>query len=159
MSTTTYRAQVNEEQIFELPTENTLLDVLDLGNNEYHLLDGQQAFKAHVLQQTGRKFSIQINGNTYHVQLKDEYDQLVEQLGLSVVNEQVINDITAPMPGLVLSLEAAVGDTVEKGTPLLILEAMKMENVLKSPSAGTIKSIKVEQGAAVDKGTLLVVLE
>ncbi|MFK7935615.1 MAG: acetyl-CoA carboxylase biotin carboxyl carrier protein subunit [Saprospiraceae bacterium] len=159
MPTTTYHAQVNEEQEFALATEKNDLDVLDLGNNEYHIITHQQAFHARVLQQNGRTFAIQINGNTYDIQLKDEFDQLVDQLGLSVVKDQMINDITAPMPGLVLSIETKVGDTVEKGDALLILEAMKMENVLKSPGTGTVKSIEVTQGAAVEKGALLVVLE
>lgn len=159
MATTTYRAQVNGEFSFDVNSENNDLDVLALGNNEYHLLVNQQAYRATLLDANSRTFSIQINGNRYDVKLQDEYDQLIEKLGLSVVNEQVINDIPAPMPGLVLEINVNVGDTVEKGDPLLILEAMKMENVLKSPGGGTVKSIEVAKGAAVDKGELLVVLE
>jgi biotin carboxyl carrier protein len=54
---------------------------------------------------------------------------------------------------------AEVGQTVEKGTPLLILEAMKMENVIKALGEGIVKAIKVEKGQAVDKGQLLIEME
>ena len=63
------------------------------------------------------------------------------------------------MPGLVLDVMVAEGDTVEAGTPLLILEAMKMENVLKSEGDGTIKSIKITKGEAVEKRQLLIEIE
>ena len=67
-----------------------------------------------------------------------------------------VNDVKAPMPGLILSMSVAEGDEVKKGDPLLILEAMKMENVIKSPSDGVIKSIKAAQGDSVEKNEVLI---
>ena len=72
---------------------------------------------------------------------------------------QVVKDIKAPMPGLVLQISVGPGDTVEKGDPLLILEAMKMENVLKAPGSGTVKKVSVNQGQAVEKNQLLIEME
>ena len=63
------------------------------------------------------------------------------------------------MPGLVLEIQVQAGQTVSKGDTLLILEAMKMENVLKAAADGVIKSIHVQKGAAVEKGALLLELE
>ena len=63
--------------------------------------------------------------------------------------------ITAPMPGTILGVKVAVGDKVEKGQTLLILEAMKMENEIAAPEAGTVSSINVEAGASVESGQLL----
>ncbi len=63
--------------------------------------------------------------------------------------------ISAPMPGTILGVKVAVGDTVEKGQTLLILEAMKMENEIAAPEAGTVSSINVENGASVESGQLL----
>ncbi|MCK5759075.1 MAG: biotin/lipoyl-binding protein, partial [Clostridiales bacterium] len=63
--------------------------------------------------------------------------------------------ISAPMPGTILGVKVAVGDTVEKGQTLLILEAMKMENEIAAPEAGTVSSINVETGASVESGQLL----
>ncbi|HKK78307.1 MAG TPA: biotin/lipoyl-containing protein, partial [Phaeodactylibacter sp.] len=63
------------------------------------------------------------------------------------------------MPGMVLEVSVKAGEEVSEGTPLLILEAMKMENVIKSPGDGVIKAINVTKGEAVDKNYLLVEME
>ena len=63
------------------------------------------------------------------------------------------------MPGLVLDIPVEVGQEVEKGEGVLILEAMKMENVIKSAGVGTIKAIHIKQGEAVEKGQLLIEME
>ena len=65
----------------------------------------------------------------------------------------------SPIPGKVLKLETEVGATVAPGDPLLILEAMKMENVLVAEVAGTVKEITVRAGEMVEPGRLLVVIE
>ena len=67
--------------------------------------------------------------------------------------------VSAPMPGLVRSIQVSVGDTVEKGSTLLVLEAMKMENSITCAESGTIRSIFVEPGTSVEKGTRLLELE
>jgi 3-methylcrotonyl-CoA carboxylase alpha subunit len=64
--------------------------------------------------------------------------------------------LTAPMPGKVIALLATVGATVDKGAPLLILEAMKMEHTITSPSAGTVKSFCFAVGDQVGDGAELV---
>ncbi len=66
--------------------------------------------------------------------------------------------VSAPMPGTILGVKVAVGDKVEKGQMLLILEAMKMENEIAAPEAGTVSSINVETGESVESGQLLVSL-
>lgn len=63
--------------------------------------------------------------------------------------------LKAPMPGLVVRLDVAVGDQVVAGTPLVVLEAMKMENELKSTLSGVVTAIRVDVGAAVEKGATL----
>ena len=60
------------------------------------------------------------------------------------------------MPGLIIDLKIKAGDTVQQGDPLLILEAMKMENILKSPGEGVIKNLKVKKGDHVEKGQVLI---
>ena len=66
--------------------------------------------------------------------------------------------INSPMPGTILDLKCKVGDTVKKGTILLILEAMKMENEIIAPVDGTVKQIAVNKGASVSSGDLMVVI-
>ena len=66
--------------------------------------------------------------------------------------------LTAPMPGLIISYEKNVGDAIEEGDTVLILEAMKMENALPAPASGTIKAINFASGDTVAKGDVLAVI-
>jgi len=68
-------------------------------------------------------------------------------------------NVMAPMPGLILRINCKPGDEVAKDQPLMVMEAMKMENDIKSPVSGKIKSIPVDDGASVEKGQLLVEFE
>ncbi len=68
-------------------------------------------------------------------------------------------ELRAPMPGLVVGVRRQPGETVEAGEPLVVLQAMKMENELSLPAAGTIASVAVQDGQTVDQGQVLVVLE
>jgi biotin carboxyl carrier protein len=69
------------------------------------------------------------------------------------------NDIKAPMPGKIISIDVCVGDTVLEGQHLLALEAMKMENRIKSPRDGKLKDIKTSVGSTCNSGDILMVLE
>jgi len=68
-------------------------------------------------------------------------------------------EVLAPMPGKVLSVGVTKGEMVEEGHALLVLEAMKMENVIRAPRAGVLASVEVGSGVAVEKGTALVTYE
>jgi biotin carboxyl carrier protein len=70
-----------------------------------------------------------------------------------------MKEIKAPMPGLVLNVLVNAGDTVDKDTPLLILEAMKMENVIKAASSATVKKVNATKGVPVEKGAVLIEFE
>ena len=67
--------------------------------------------------------------------------------------------VKAPMPGTILKVAVTVGQTVEVGTVLVILEAMKMENEIVAPKAGTVVQVLVQKGATVDTDALLIVIE
>lgn len=66
--------------------------------------------------------------------------------------------VTAPMPGTILDIKVAVGDTVEAGQAIVVLEAMKMENDVNSPCAGKVLSINTTKGSAVETGAVLAVI-
>jgi len=80
-------------------------------------------------------------------------------MGLDTIASNKVTDIIAPMPGLILDIMVKAGDEVEEGQSILILEAMKMENVIKAEGAGTVKSINKDVGATVEKGTIIVEME
>ncbi len=67
--------------------------------------------------------------------------------------------IMAPMPGKVVRVLAGVGDQVDKGTGIIVVEAMKMQNEMKSPKAGTVVELNVEVGMTVNGGDVLAVIE
>ena len=67
--------------------------------------------------------------------------------------------VTSPMPGTILSINVAAGDTVKRGQVLMILEAMKMENEIMCPCDGKVASVNTSKGAAVESGTLLCVIQ
>jgi biotin carboxyl carrier protein len=88
--------------------------------------------------------------------MQDKFDLLLEKMGMNASASGKVNNIKAPMPGLIIDLRVKDGDLVKAGDPLLILEAMKMENIIKSPGEGVVKSVKVKKGAGVEKGQVLI---
>ncbi len=102
------------------------------------------------------KATLRIKGVVYEVELKSDFDLLLEKLGMGKGSTARLGSLKAPMPGMVLDVMAQVGDTVVKDQPLIILEAMKMENVIKSPRDGQISRVGVVKGTAVEKNALLV---
>jgi biotin carboxyl carrier protein len=154
-----FKATVNEQFVFE--TLNDDIDELAVGDGHFHVLKDGISYKAELISAdyNAKQLVIRVNGIHYDVKLEDQYDQLVDRLGLTISSGHEVKDIYAPMPGLVLDIAVSKGQEVEEGTPLLILEAMKMENVIKSPGKGVIKSINVKQGEAVEKSQLLIEME
>jgi pyruvate carboxylase subunit B len=67
--------------------------------------------------------------------------------------------LVAPMPGLVVRVNVSVGDVVQPGQGLVVMEAMKMENELRASAAGTVTAVRVVAGSAVEKGAVLVEVE
>ena len=102
---------------------------------------------------------VRVNGVERQLQVLDRQQLLLESLGMTNNEENVLTEVVAPMPGKVLSVEVAISDSVSEGQALLVLEAMKMENVIRSPREGVIKKIEVEAGVAVEKGSVLITYE
>ena len=80
-------------------------------------------------------------------------------MGFATTSAKIIGDIKAPMPGLILEISVKIGQEVKENDPLLILEAMKMENSITSPRDGIIKSILAKEGDAVEKNYILIEFE
>lgn len=157
-----YKLTVNQTNTYDLSNENlNLLDAVSVKENHFHILKENTAYQAEIISSDfiNRKYNIKVNGNLYQVDIATALDLLIKEMGISVGAGKIVNDIKAPMPGLILEVSVQTGQEVQENEPLLILEAMKMENTLFSPRAGIIKSISIEKGNAVEKGQLLIEFE
>jgi len=152
---------VDEHSIDLSKEEVSKLDATNLGNNKIHVLQNNKAYDCELIAKDieNKTLTVSVNGNKYELKIEDEYDLLVKEMGLSVLTSQKISDIKAPMPGLIIDVLVEPGQAIEKGTPILILEAMKMENVLKAEGEGIVKSIEIVKSQAVDKGQVLIEME
>ena len=161
-----YKATVNGKTFdIDSSAEETVVngnplkwDLVKISDGYFHILHENKSYRAEVVSTDAdtKTITIKINGRKYPVQLKDKFDLLLEKMGMTNASAGKINNIKAPMPGLIIDLKVQVGDVVKIGDQVLILEAMKMENILKSPGEGTVKNVKVKKGDRVEKGQVLV---
>ncbi|MEO1258120.1 MAG: biotin/lipoyl-containing protein [Bacteroidota bacterium] len=137
------------------------LDLIEVDKGKYHLIKDGASYEVEIIDVdlAKKQVRLKIGHEKFETVVADINDQLIEKMGLEMNIAQQVNDIKAPMPGMVISILTEVGKTIEQGEPLLVLEAMKMENVLKSPGDGVIKSILTKTGQAVDKGDILIEME
>lgn len=133
-------------------------DLAKLSHNQYHILKDDRSFSLEVLsvEAETKTVRLKINGHIHAVQVKDRFDLLLEKMGMSSAAASKVNNIKAPMPGLIVGISIQPGDMVTKGDTILILEAMKMENAIKAPGDGTVKTVKIQKGDRVEKGQVLV---
>jgi len=133
---------------------------------------GDDKFEADVVPlPDGESYSLLVDGRSYEVAIEEDADGIRVTLGGRTFTatvksplEKVLREVRhaapaasgwtlrAPMPGLVVAVKATKGDTVAVGAPLLIMEAMKMQNELAAEAAGVIESIEVQPGQSVEAG-------
>ena len=99
---------------------------------------------------------VKVNNQELQISVADKYDQLLKQLGMDSLTSKKVNEVKAPMPGLVLKVLVSPGQEIAKGDGLFVLEAMKMENIIKSPAPAIVQSIEVETGGVVEKNQVLI---
>lgn len=103
-----------------------------------------------------KKMTLGFKGQVINLSFKDASDILLENLGMTSVTASKVKQILSPMPGLITEVRVKEGQTVSAGDPLLVLEAMKMENVVKATSAGMVSAIRVQKGDRIEKGSVLI---
>lgn len=143
---------------FEVNGNLVKWDFATVSDGYFHILLNGKSYRAEVVRadMVAKTFEIKVNGKILSVVVKDKFALLLEQMGMTAAASNRLNSIKAPMPGLIVNLKIREGDEVKAGDPLVILEAMKMENIIKSPGDGTVKKVLVKKGASVEKNQVLI---
>ncbi len=152
------RQEDNQWMIGETPVP---LDIVKQPGAVWSILHKGKSYEAVVekLDRHNKEVVLRINGQRYAVAVQEPIDQLLKSMGLDLAASKKVEAIKAPMPGMILKLLVQPGQQIAKGDGLVVLEAMKMENVLKASGPATVKSIRVQERTAVEKGAVLIDLE
>ena len=156
-----FQVRVNEFDFAFSQEEIDGADFLKLANSHFQLLKNHRPINAALrsADETCKQQVLEIGGESYAVQIRDELDQLLDTMGYNTDVGTYSKEVKAPMPGLVLHVPIAEGQPVKEGDKLLVLVAMKMENSILVHTDAIIKRIAVQANQVVEKGQLLVELE
>lgn len=157
-----YKVRVNGSMEFEFTKDQlSAPDIHKTSSQSFHVLQDSRSFTTELVHSDflQKSYRVKVNSTSYEIRISNELDLLIEDMGLNLAAAQVVNDIKAPMPGLILDVQVKEGQEVKEGDYLLVLEAMKMENTLTAPRDGIVKSVSVEKGQTVDKNQLLIEME
>lgn len=135
-----------------------IVDKQEIETGKFHALLQNKGYNIEVVKinKTDKTVELKINNRIYTYQVKDKFDELLANMGLEGLATKKIKTLKAPMPGLVLEILVAPGNAVKKGDNLLVLEAMKMENMIKAPADAEVKTVAISAGLAVEKNQLLI---
>ena len=139
-----------------LDGETIEVDARRVGEGLWSLVLGAESIVAEITDEDGVSV-VHVDGETYRIRVEEETRYLIRTRGGAAGGGGQV--LKAPMPGRVVLIEVAVGQRVQKGDGLVILEAMKMENEFRAVGEGTVKEIRVEVGQAVNPGDVLIVIE
>ncbi len=154
-------------QTFQVDTKNDVFtvngvevpaDISTLSPELKHVLIHNHSYHLFIqkIDEEKKVVTLSINGKKVEVKLVSRMEKLLKDLGMAGQMVKKLDLLKAPMPGLIHKVTVSEGDTVVKGDPVLILEAMKMENVIKAPGDGVIKEIVAKVGSSVEKNAVLI---
>jgi pyruvate carboxylase subunit B len=130
--------------------EGTPVKVLTIGDDVHRVVIQRNV--------TRGQYALWIDGHRYDVEALDERTRAIRDLSSQSARASGPAPLVAPMPGLIVRVNVQAGDAVQPGVPMVVMEAMKMENELRAHSAGVVSAVRVQPGAAVEKGAVLVEL-
>ena len=136
------------------------LDIIQNNDGSFNLIYDNKSYLLDIIDSNinEKTYTIAVNGKEIELNIKDSLDQMLDKMGFSNNKKHGLGEIKSPMPGMVLHIDVEEGQEIEKGDTLLVLEAMKMENLIKAHANGTVKAIKVKEGEAVSKNQILLVM-
>lgn len=163
-----YKATINKKQTLSIKQDKDQViindsiykaDIKELSTDNYHIITSSgSSYSAELLEinESAKTAVVLVNGNKYSIELRDKFDELLQSLGMDSSSTHKVNDIKAPMPGLVLKVLVEEGMEVKKDDALVVLEAMKMENIIKSPADGIVKTVKIKERETVEKNQVMI---
>ncbi|MEJ6981675.1 acetyl-CoA carboxylase biotin carboxyl carrier protein subunit [Pedobacter sp. P351] len=165
-----YKVKVNGRYLFAFSSdngaltydgENVQIDHKLNSSTLSHILYENKSYQIELIEHRAAEkiLVLKVNSKEYLVEISDQYDELLHKLGFDKAVSNHIKELKAPMPGMVLNILVKEGDKIAKGDNLVILEAMKMENIMKSPSDGIVKEIKVMIGDKLEKSQVIMGFE
>ena len=116
-----------------------------------------RVFNTFALKRSDGSIEVNLNGKSFNIQVTDP--KRLRGSGSEHSHDHGLVEIKTAMPGKVVRILTAVGKSVEKGSGVIVVEAMKMQNEMRSPKDGVIKEIRVSEGVTVNAGEVLVVIE
>lgn len=131
-------------------------EIVKISKTAFKVFNKKTVTNVDIVSKRGKQLSLLVNNKPLELEVSDHIDQILKKLGMDESKSVISLNVKAPMPGTILDIYINEGDEVLKNDPILVLEAMKMENVIKSPNDGTIKSIHVSTHQNVEKNELLV---
>lgn len=145
------KIQKNLDEIESIPLQNT-------NSNLFYLLHKNRNYNFEFINADLEKncVELKIGNKLIQVQINGPIQQLIQSLGYHEGKAKHSDALLAPMPGVVLDILVAPDIAVSKGDPLLVLEAMKMENILRASHDGIVKTIFVLKGDKVEKNKILI---
>ncbi|MDL1899609.1 biotin/lipoyl-binding protein [Anaerolineae bacterium CFX9] len=153
----TFEIEIQKDGSLLVNGEPRQVDFLTLGPSLYSVIMENQSYEL-VIEPGEEGIQVQMRGNLYTGEVLDERAQLMAmQRGGQVTDSGEIS-IKSPMPGLIVALPFAEGESVSAGQTIIILESMKMQNELKAPRAGVISRVHVQVGQSVEQNAVLISL-
>lgn len=143
---------------FLVDQEELEVDLYKRNETNFHIIHRHQSINVEVLSFDPQQKEIEISmkGKIFRAEIFNDQDPLVEKMKAATGNSAFHQKLISPMPGLVQKIFVNEGDRVSIGDSLVVLNAMKMENVLKSPVDGKIVRIAIDEGEQVEKGKVLI---
>ena len=164
-----YEAKVNDKFTFDLGykdgqfaiNEQALSIDICKTNTGWNIIHDNRSYNIELIDINKRlkEVTIRVNQNIYTIFITDKYDRLLMSMEIDRDQTKKAKNICAPMPGLILKVNVQPGEKVKKGATLLVLEAMKMENIIKAPNNLSIKRSLVKEKDTVEKNEVLIEFE
>ena len=160
-----YKISVNDKPEIEIEAENgqfyinnepVKVDIIKNNDGSFHALHNGISYNIKVIEKLKHNLTLEINNKKFNIKLKNDLEDLLVKMGMENLAENKMDEVIAPMPGMALKILVKPGDIVKKGDSLIVLEAMKMENIIKASGGGIVSIINVKQGDKVEKNQILI---